>query len=86
MDAVTWFAHVFSELRCQNHVVCCKRILIMFVPDYKSVDFDVTLDRFASRIDAEFIIFMEFFSLILGVDQLAASRLQLDSRNLPEFL
>ncbi|GBM07528.1 hypothetical protein AVEN_100726-1 [Araneus ventricosus] len=48
--------------------------------------FDVTLDRFASRIAAEFIIFMEFFSLILGVDQLAASRLQLDSRNLPEFL
>ncbi|GBO14199.1 hypothetical protein AVEN_166052-1 [Araneus ventricosus] len=48
--------------------------------------FDVTLDRFASRLAAEFIIFMEFFSLILGVDQLAASRLQLDSRNLPEFL
>ncbi|GBN48270.1 hypothetical protein AVEN_35993-1, partial [Araneus ventricosus] len=41
--------------------------------------FDVTLDRFASRLAAEFIIFMEFFSLILGVDQL-------DSRNLPEFL
>ncbi|GBM04327.1 hypothetical protein AVEN_168147-1 [Araneus ventricosus] len=48
--------------------------------------FDVTLDGFASRLAAEFIIFMEFFSLILGVDQLAASRLQLDSRNLPEFL
>ncbi|GBO00350.1 hypothetical protein AVEN_275218-1 [Araneus ventricosus] len=48
--------------------------------------FDVTLDRFASRLAAEFIIFLEFFSLILGVDQLAASRLQLDSRNLPEFL
>ncbi|GBL97129.1 hypothetical protein AVEN_144579-1 [Araneus ventricosus] len=48
--------------------------------------FDVTFDRFASRLAAEFIIFMEFFSLILGVDQLAASRLQLDSRNLPEFL
>ncbi|GBM83380.1 hypothetical protein AVEN_65644-1 [Araneus ventricosus] len=48
--------------------------------------FDVALDRLASRIAAEFIIFLEFFSLILGVDQLAASRLQLDSRNLPEFL
>ncbi|GBM13210.1 hypothetical protein AVEN_187982-1 [Araneus ventricosus] len=48
--------------------------------------FDVTLDRFATRLAAEFIIFLEFFSLILGVDQLAASRLQLDSRNLPEFL
>ncbi|GBN98815.1 hypothetical protein AVEN_754-1 [Araneus ventricosus] len=39
--------------------------------------FDVTLDLFASRIAAEFIIFMEFFSLFLGVDQLASSRLQL---------
>ncbi|GBN85326.1 hypothetical protein AVEN_175169-1 [Araneus ventricosus] len=49
-------------------------------------NFDVTLDRFASRLTAEFIIFLEFFSIILGVDQFSASRLQLDSRNLPEFL